>query len=85
LNDNEDARSVDALRRALDRLREALQEAFRAGWLADEARWLQMLRDRNQTSHTYHEPTARRVYANIRAAFPELERTYGVLRQRLPG
>jgi nucleotidyltransferase substrate binding protein (TIGR01987 family) len=30
--------------------REALQEAFRVGWLADEGAWLQMLRDRNETS-----------------------------------
>ena len=65
--------------------REALQEAFRAGWLADEALWLQMLRDRDQTSHTYNEAAARRIYGNIRAAFPEMERTYSLLRTRFPG
>lgn len=62
--------------------REALQEAFRAGWLSDEAAWLQMLRDRNETSHTYNEQTARRIYGNIRVAFPEMERTYRSLRHR---
>jgi nucleotidyltransferase substrate binding protein (TIGR01987 family) len=63
--------------------REALQEAFRAGWLADEGAWLQMLRDRNESSHTYNESVARRIYANVRSAFPEMERTYGVMKARL--
>jgi nucleotidyltransferase substrate binding protein (TIGR01987 family) len=65
--------------------REALRAAFRAGWLADEATWLQLLHDRNETSHTYNEATARRIYANVRSAFPEMERTYRLLRARLPG
>jgi nucleotidyltransferase substrate binding protein (TIGR01987 family) len=64
--------------------RETLQEAYRAGWLADEAAWLQMLRDRNETSHTYNEQTARRIYANVGRAFPEMERTYRSLRERFP-
>jgi nucleotidyltransferase substrate binding protein (TIGR01987 family) len=130
MGDDEDARALDALGRALDRLREALaepeanplavdgtiqrfefaielfwkalrrlllregvatttprealQEAYRAGWLADEAAWLQMLRDRNETSHAYNEQTARRIYANVRRAFPEMERTYRSLRERRP-
>lgn len=128
MSDDEDARALDTLGRALDRLREALaepegnplavdgtiqrfefaielswkalrrlllregvatttprealQEAYRAGWLTDETAWLQMLRDRNETSHTYDEQTARRIYANVRRAFPEMERTYRSLRQR---
>jgi nucleotidyltransferase substrate binding protein (TIGR01987 family) len=65
--------------------REALTEAYRAGWLSDEAAWLQMLRDRNETSHTYNESTAKRIYANIRNAFPEMERTCRELRGRFPG
>ena len=64
--------------------REALQQAFRAGWLDEESIWLQMLRDRNETSHTYNEKTARRVYASIRSSFPEMERTYTRLRTRFP-
>ena len=65
-------------------MRLALQQAFRAGWLEDENAWLQMLRDRNETSHTYHEKTARRVYASIRSAYPEMQRTYERLRERFP-
>ena len=64
--------------------REALQQAFRAGWLDDETAWLQMLRDRNETSHTYNEKTARRVYTSIRAGFPEMARTYPRLRAQFP-
>ena len=35
--------------------RSAIEAAFAAGWLADEGAWLDMLRDRNQTSHTYDQ------------------------------
>lgn len=81
--------SWKALRRLLTREgvttttpRETLRAAFQAGWLADEGAWLQVLRDRNETSHTYNEATAKRIYANVRLAFPEMERTYGLLRAR---
>ena len=40
--------------------------------------------DRNETSHTHNEKTARRVYASIRSHLPELERTYDGLRARFP-
>ena len=84
--------SWKALRRLLSREgiatstpREALQEAFRAGWLGDERLWLQMLRDRNETSRTYNEAVARRIYASVRSAFPEMQRTYQLLADRLSG
>lgn len=31
--------------------RETLKEAFQVGWLQNEYAWLQMLKDRNETSH----------------------------------
>lgn len=62
--------------------REALQRAYQAGWLADETAWLQMLRDRNQTSHLYNEAMARKIYEHIKQYFPEMERTYQFLRQQ---
>jgi nucleotidyltransferase substrate binding protein (TIGR01987 family) len=46
--------------------RESLQQAYQAQWLTDETAWLEMLRDRNESSHTYDEATARRIYANIK-------------------
>ncbi|MBI1877406.1 MAG: nucleotidyltransferase substrate binding protein [Chloroflexi bacterium] len=62
--------------------REALQRAYQAGWLADETAWLQMLRDRNQTSHLYNEAMARQIYEHIKQYFPEMERTYQFLKQQ---
>jgi nucleotidyltransferase substrate binding protein (TIGR01987 family) len=52
--------------------REALKRAFAAGWIDDEARWLQMLRDRNLTSHLYSEEMAREIYGRIRDNYPVL-------------
>jgi nucleotidyltransferase substrate binding protein (TIGR01987 family) len=64
--------------------RESLQRAYQAGWLGDETAWLQMLRDRNETSHIYDEGAARRIYGHIRQYFPEMERTFAFLRRRFP-
>ncbi len=46
--------------------REAIGEAFRAGWIGNETAWLEMLRDRNETPHVYNEKMARRIHAHIR-------------------
>lgn len=62
--------------------RETLQQAYQAEWIDDETAWLQMLDDRNQTSHVYDEATARKIYANIKAYFPEMEQTYQFLVQQ---
>ena len=43
----------------------AFRVAFKLGWIKDEGLWLDMLDDRNQTTHTYRESTAEAVYANI--------------------
>ncbi|HVM96201.1 MAG TPA: nucleotidyltransferase substrate binding protein [Candidatus Acidoferrales bacterium] len=63
--------------------RETLQQAYQAGWLSDETAWLDMLRDRNQTSHTYNEELARQIYGRIKFHFPEFERTLPTLARRL--
>lgn len=56
--------------------KETLRKAFQAGWLTDEAAWLQMLSDRNTTSHIYDEETAKRIYGNIRRNYPEMVRVF---------
>ena len=61
--------------------RETLQQAYQAGWLKDETLWLQMLRDRNQTSHIYNEATARQIYRRIKQYQPEMEQTFHFLQQ----
>ncbi len=64
--------------------RETLQQAYQVGWLTDETAWLDMLRDRNQTSHAYDKALAREIYERVRLNFPELERALATLRRRLP-
>ena len=53
--------------------REAMRAAYGAGWLNDETAWLEMLRDRNLTSHIYDEDTARKIYQRIKNNYPTLQ------------
>jgi nucleotidyltransferase substrate binding protein (TIGR01987 family) len=62
--------------------RETLKKAFAAHWIGDEETWLQMLADRNLTSHVYDEQTARQIYNNIRSYQPLLERALAELKKR---
>lgn len=43
-----------------------LQEAYRIGWIEDEALWVAMLEDRNNTSHTYDKELARAIYHRVK-------------------
>lgn len=61
--------------------KDTLRKAFQAGWLTDEAAWLQMLSDRNATSHIYDEETAKRIYDNIRRNYSEMVKVFeGIVR-----
>ena len=64
--------------------RESIKQAYQVGWIEDEEAWLEMLRDRNETSHVYDEATARRIYESIKRNFVALERVYGRLRVLTP-
>ncbi|AHL76122.1 nucleotidyltransferase [Stutzerimonas stutzeri] len=46
--------------------RDTIREAFSQGLIGDGHAWMQMLTDRNRTSHTYNEETAEAILANIR-------------------
>jgi nucleotidyltransferase substrate binding protein (TIGR01987 family) len=48
-----------------DSPRSVISEAYRAGILADEAGWVEMLRDRNLTTHTYHRELAESMASRI--------------------
>jgi len=61
--------------------RDTLRQAYQANWLNDETLWLQMLNDRNQTSHIYNEAMARQIYDRIKTYFPEMEQTIRFLKQ----
>lgn len=59
--------------------REALKQAYAAKWLHDEQLWLDMLRDRNRTSHVYDEEAAGEIFENIQRYLPELNRAFAYL------
>jgi nucleotidyltransferase substrate binding protein (TIGR01987 family) len=46
--------------------RDTVREAFSKGLISDGHAWMQMLTDRNRTSHTYNEETAEAILTNIR-------------------
>ena len=54
--------------------REVLREAYGAGWLDDEKAWIDMLRDRNLSSHVYSEEAAAEIYGRV-------HQNIGILRQ----
>ena len=60
----------------------ALRQAFQIKWLKDETAWLQMLKDRNETSHVYDEAAARKIYDRIKHYYAELETTHTYLQKR---
>ena len=62
--------------------RETLKEAYQVGWFTNEKAWLQMLKDRNETSHVYDEEMARRILQNIITYYPEMKNTYIHLKNR---
>lgn len=62
--------------------RETLKIAYQIGWISPEELWLQMLDDRNMTSHTYDQPTANQIYANIQTYHPEILKLAQFLRAR---
>jgi nucleotidyltransferase substrate binding protein (TIGR01987 family) len=62
-----------------------LQQAYRLGWLDDEQAWLDVLKDRNLTSHTYLEPLALEIYGRIPAHHAAMRTAYDRLREQMPG
>lgn len=50
---------------ALHGSRDATREAFKLELIDDGDSWMDMIKDRNQTSHTYNEATAKAIVANI--------------------
>lgn len=62
--------------------KEALQQAFKAGWLDRDGLWLGMLKDRIETSHIHNEQMARRVSERIRLNLPEIRKATAFLVER---
>lgn len=59
--------------------RDATREAFKVDLIHEGECWMDMIRDRNRTSHTYNQETARSIVYNIKdrffVQFVELQRT----------
>jgi nucleotidyltransferase substrate binding protein (TIGR01987 family) len=55
--------------------RDTIREAFSKGLISDGHAWMQMLTDRNRTSHTYNEETAEAILTNIRVQHHALLKT----------
>ncbi len=49
--------------------RDATRQAFKAALIEDGDHWLQMIQNRNITSHTYNEEIAEEIYQNIVSVF----------------
>lgn len=45
--------------------RDATREAFKQGLIEDGERWMEMIKNRNLTSHTYNEKVANKIQANV--------------------
>jgi nucleotidyltransferase substrate binding protein (TIGR01987 family) len=62
--------------------RDVLQEAFRGNMIDDEQIWINMLNDRNQTSHTYDEDLADQIYKHIVIYTPIFRKTLSNLKEK---
>lgn len=49
--------------------RDAFRRAFSVGIIDDGDKWMNMLKSRNQTSHTYNEATARDIVTEIKNSY----------------
>jgi nucleotidyltransferase substrate binding protein (TIGR01987 family) len=63
--------------------KEALRAAYQAGWLETEEAWLQMLHDRNLSSHVYDEAAARAIAGRARTHCSGMEAAFLKLRARV--
>lgn len=52
--------------------RDATRLAFNVGLIEDGESWMDMIQDRNQTSHTYNQATAQAIANNVKSRFFEL-------------
>jgi len=62
--------------------RDVLSKAYQYQLIDSEKTWLQMLDDRNNTSHVYKEEDAQKIFENIKTYLPIFTATYGRLKNR---
>ena len=49
--------------------KDSVRAAFKVGLIGDGESWMDMIKDRNQTVHTYNEATAEAIITNIQTRF----------------
>jgi nucleotidyltransferase substrate binding protein (TIGR01987 family) len=59
--------------------RQALVKSYHMNWIHDEQLWLDMLNDRNATSHTYKQIIADAIYSRIPNYYKAMRQSYGIL------
>jgi nucleotidyltransferase substrate binding protein (TIGR01987 family) len=59
-----------------------LRHAYRRGLLDREQLWLDMLEDRNRSSHVYNAEMAQEIYGRLRLHYRELRECFERLRSR---
>lgn len=62
--------------------RETIKHAYKNGWLHEDTLWIDMLNDRNRTSHIYNAEMANEIYDHIKDYDKALARTYHFLADR---
>jgi len=66
--------------------KDSLREAFRLGWLGEERAYLDMLDDRNKTSHIYEKGIAEEILQRVRTRYvPGIGAVLEQLKQRNSG
>lgn len=58
--------------------------AYQSGLIENENVWLDLLNDRNMTTHTYHEVVANQIYIRIKNTYVDaFEKAYVILKARM--
>lgn len=64
--------------------RACIKEAFKMGIIDDDEIFLDMLEDRNLTSHIYDESTAEKIFERIKKVYvPQFEKTLNSLKDKI--
>lgn len=62
--------------------REIFEQAFKIKLIQNEKIWVAMIKDRNKTSHTYHEDLADEIYTRIKTYVPIMQNCFKDLQKR---
>ena len=65
--------------------RDATRQAYAKGIISDGEGWMDMIRSRNQTSHTYNEATAEEIITKIIQSYRDLFKTFQLKMQDIAG